>query len=152
MWEPGASAIQLLDLETRRFTKVPGSEGLLVPRWSPDGAHLAALSGDLLRLVAYDFSSDRWRDVLAGKQPLDWAAWSRDGRSLFVSEGPSRLRVGITDGRREAVARLDDVQIVPDAGNRTTGHHWVGQAADDSVITLRDVSVQEIFALDWSVP
>jgi hypothetical protein len=28
----------------------------------------------------------------------------------------------------------------------------VGQAPDDSVITLQDVRVQEIFALDWEAP
>ena len=44
LWQPSASVIQLLDLKTRRFVKVPGSEGLLVPRWSPDGRHLAAFS------------------------------------------------------------------------------------------------------------
>jgi hypothetical protein len=33
-----------------------------------------------------------------------------------------------------------------------TGGNWVGRASDDSVIALRDLSVQEIFALDWEAP
>jgi Tol biopolymer transport system component len=152
LWQPSASAIQLLNLKTRRFVKVPGSEGLLVPRWSPDGRHLAAVSGDMLRLLLHDFSSGLWREVLAGKQPLDWAAWNQDGRSLFVSEGSARIRLGIADGRREVVASLEGLRIVPHAGNFMTGWHWVGHAPGDSVITLRDVSVQEIFAFDWEAP
>jgi eukaryotic-like serine/threonine-protein kinase len=152
LWQPSASVIQLLDLKTGRFSKLPGSEGLLVPRWSPDGRHLAAFSGDLLRLLVRDFSSGRWREVLAGKQQLDWAGWSRDGRSLFVSEGSSRIRLAIADGRREVVSSFGGLRLVPNAGNLMTGFNWVGQAPDDSVITLRDVSVQEIFALDWEAP
>ena len=152
LWQPSASAIQLLDLETRRFSTVPGSEGLLVPRWSPDGRQLAAFSRDGLRLVVYDFSAGRWREILAAKQPLDWVRWSRDGRSLFASEGSSRIRLGIAGGRREVVASLEGLRIVSSAGNRTTGGNWVGAAPDDSVLTLRDLSVQEIFALDWEAP
>ncbi len=152
LWQPSAPGIQLLDLETRRFSKLPGSDGLLVPRWSPDGRHLAAMSGDGRRLLIHDFSSGQWREVLAGKEPLDWVRWSRDGRALFLTEGSTRIRLGVADGRRETIASLERLRLVPDAGNRTTGQRWVGGAPDDSVITLRDVSVQEIFALDWDAP
>jgi hypothetical protein len=60
--------------------------------------------------------------------------------------------VGIADGRREVVARFERLRIVPHSGNVMTGENWVGRAFDDSVITLRDVSVQEVFALDWEAP
>ena len=152
LWQPRAATIQLLELETGRFSKVPGSEGLFVPHWSPDGRHLAAHSSDRLRLLLYEFSSGQWREVLAGKQLLDWASWSRDGRSLFVSEGSARVRLGIADGRREVVASFEGLRIVPSGGTVTSGGNWVGRAPDDSVITLRDLSVQEIFALDWEAP
>jgi Tol biopolymer transport system component len=152
LWQPTASVIQLLDLKTRRFSKLPGSEGLLGPQWSPDGRHMAAVSGAGFRALLYDFSSARWREVLAGSPDWPWPNWSHDGRSLFFSEGSARVRVGIADGRREVVARFEGLRIVPDAGNKMTGHNWVSQAPDDSVITLRDVSVQEIFALDWEAP
>ena len=147
-----APTIQLLELKTGRFTKVAGSEGLLDPHWSPDGRHLAALSIDRLRLLLHDFSSDRWREVLAGKQMLGWPSWSRDGRSLFVSEGSARVRLRIADGHREVVASSEGVRIVSGSGNLSSGWNWVGRAPDDSVITLRDLSVQEIFALDWEAP
>jgi hypothetical protein len=50
------------------------------------------------------------------------------------------------------VSSFGGLRLVPNAGNLMTGFNWVGQAPDDSVITLRDVSVQEIFALDWEAP
>ncbi len=142
----GASPIQLLELKTGRFSKMPGSEGLFDPHWSQDGGHLVALSSDSLRLLVHDFASRRWREVLAGNQRLGWPRWSRDGRSLFVNQGSARIRLGIADGRREVVANLEGLRIVSDLGN------WVGRTPDDSMITLRDLSVQEIFALDWEAP
>ena len=141
-----ATPIQLLELESRRFSKVPGSEGLFDPTWSPDGRHLAALSMDCLRLHLYDFASSRWRELLSGEQLLGGPAWSQDGRSLFVSEGSARIRLWIADGRREVVASFEGFRRPGGTGD------WVGKAPDDSVITLRDLSVQEIFALDWDSP
>jgi Tol biopolymer transport system component len=152
LWQPRAVTIQLLDLKTGHFSKLPGSEGLLVPHWSPDGRHLAALSSDSLRLLLHDFSSGQWREVLAAKQSLEWPSWSQDGRSLFISEGSARVRLRIADGHRDVVASSEGLQIVSGSGNLSSGRNWVGRAPDDSVITLRDLSVQEIFALDWEAP
>ena len=73
-------------------------------------------------------------------------AWSQDGRSLFVSRGSSRVRLGIADGRREVVASFEGFRRPANTGD------WVGKAPDDSVITLRDLGVEEIFALDWEAP
>ena len=141
-----ATPIQLLDIQNRSFSKVPGSEGLFDPQWSPTGRHLAALSADCRRLLLYEFASSRWRELLSGNEMLGFPIWSKDGRFVFVSDGMSRVRLAIPDGRREVMASFD--------GLRRSIHvwDWVGKAPDDSVITLRDLSVQEIFALDWEAP
>jgi Tol biopolymer transport system component len=141
-----AAPIQLLDLRTGHPLKVPGSEGLIVPLWSPDGRRLAALSGDRERLVLYDFASSRWHDLLTGKERLSFPTWSRDSLSLFLSEGEARIRVVAADGRRAAVATFDGLRRPVTTGG------WVGRTPDDSVITLRDLGLQEIFALDWEAP
>jgi Tol biopolymer transport system component len=152
MWPRAGSSIQLLELETGRFSKLSGSEGLGSPQWSPDGRSMAALAKDSLRLLVHDFSSGRWRVVLAGKEPLEWPSWSRDGRSLFVTQGSARVRVAIADGRREVVASFEGLRIVWSDWTVVGHWNWVGRAPDDSVLTLRDLSVQEIFALDWEAP
>jgi hypothetical protein len=46
-------AIRLLNMRTRWFSKLPGSEGLYSPRWSPDGDHIAALKAGLETLWLY---------------------------------------------------------------------------------------------------
>jgi Tol biopolymer transport system component len=139
--------IQLLDLETGRLSTVPGSERLFSPRWSPDGRFLAALSYDFSRLLLHDFTSGQWRVLLSSHaKGWGWPTWSRDGRHLFVEAGPTSVRVGITDGRRETVARFAGLQ-------RATSHFgWSGVAPDGSVLALRNVGVNEIFALTWEVP
>jgi hypothetical protein len=105
-----------------------------------------ALSIDQSRLLLYDFARSRWQQILGGKQRLAWPRWSRDGGSLFVNQGSARVRLGITDGRREVVATFEGLRIVPDMSN------WVGRAPDDSVIALRDLSDREIYAFYWEAP
>ena len=152
LWQPRAVNIQLLELKTGRFSKLAGSEGLLVPYWSPDGRHLAAVSREGSRVLLHDFSSGRWREIAGASRNWPWPCWSHDGRSLFVSEGSARVRLWISNGRREVVASTEGLRLVQHAGNGMSGENWVGQASDDSVIALRDLSVQEIFALDWEAP
>ena len=141
-----ATPIQLLELESRHFSKVPGSEGLFDPLWSPDGRHLAALSMDCLRLLLYDFASKRWRELLTGQKLL--------GVSQLEPGSSPPLRL-----RRVGSHPPGDRRRSPRGGRQLrrlakTGKHgdWVGKAPDDSVITLRDLSVQEIFALHWESP
>ena len=136
--------IEVVDLKTRRAAPVPGSEGLFSPRWSPDGRHLAALSRDSLRLLLFDFPAGAWRTVLSGEELIAYPEWSRDGRHLFVNVGAVRLRVRVADAHRDEVASFQGLR----QANGPYGE-WVGQGPDDSILALRDTSIQEIFALEW---
>ena len=132
--------------------KLPGSEGLLDPHWSPDGHHLAALSIDRLRLLLHDFSSDRWREVLAGKQMLGWPRLEPGWALPLHLPGWLASALRIADGHREVVASSEGVRCF--GFRESSGVAGVGsaRAPDDSVITLRDLSVPEILALDWEAP
>ena len=134
--------IQVADLPSAQITTLPGSNGLFSPRWSPDGRHLVALSHDSLRLVLYDFETERWRPLVTGTI-VGYPAWARDGASVFVFETRGRVRVRIADGRTEVVHSLAGLRQL----SRRFGQ-WVGQAPDDSILTLRDTSLDEIFALE----
>ena len=57
------SAIYVLDLKTRKASKLPGSDGLYSPRWSPDGRYVAAIPLDSLKLMLFDFTSQKWTGV-----------------------------------------------------------------------------------------
>jgi Tol biopolymer transport system component len=135
--------IQFADLETAQLTTVPGSEGLFSPRWSPDGRYLVALSHDSLRLLLYEFSSQRWRPLLVPGRQLSYPTWAQDGQHLFVDEGAERVRLRIADGHKEVVSSYEGIRrILRDIGS------WVDHAPDGSILTLRDTSLDEIFALE----
>jgi Tol biopolymer transport system component len=136
--------IQVLDLARGQAATLPGSDGACSPRWSPDGRSLAALSRDSLRLLLYDFASKEWRVLAEGRRLIAYPEWSRDGRALYFNEGPERIRLDLAGGRREAVADFADLR-------QASGYvgQWTGQGPDDAVLTLRDVGIEEIFALDW---
>ena len=53
----------------------------------------------------------------------------------------------IADGRREVVHSFEGLRQI----NRLFGA-WVGHAPDDSILALRDTSIDEIFALELEAP
>jgi Tol biopolymer transport system component len=60
------SAIYVLDMKTRNASKLPGSDGLYSPRWSPNGRYLVAMTVDSRKLMLLTsrlrngLSSPRW--------------------------------------------------------------------------------------------
>jgi serine/threonine protein kinase/Tol biopolymer transport system component len=150
--EAGAPAtslrIQLLSLQTRQASALPGSEGLFWPGWSPDGRHIAALTSNWKKVMLFDVASQRWREL--AKITAHYPNWSKNGRYLYVQSAGGNekaiFRIRVADGEVEQVANL--------RGVRQTGYyaHWFGLAPDDSALVLRDVGSQEIYALDWEAP
>jgi eukaryotic-like serine/threonine-protein kinase len=134
--------IQIVDLETGQLTQVPGSKGLFSPRWSPDGRYLVALSYDSLRLLLYEFSSQRWRPLIAAGTVLGYPSWARDSKSLFIEEGSARVRVRISDGHKETASTYKGLRRLARLGI------WVDNAPDGSILTEQDTSLDEIFALE----
>lgn len=45
----------IVNVNDRSVQKVPGSDGLWAPHWSPDGRYLVTRSTDMLTLTLYDF-------------------------------------------------------------------------------------------------
>ncbi len=136
--------IQIADLESGQLTLLPDSKGLFSPRWSPDAKYLTALSHDSLRLLLYEFSSQRWRPLLASDKLVSYPSWARDSRSLFVDEGGVRVRLRIADGHKETVSSYEGLRRLFRRGLGA----WVDHAPDGSILTLRDTSLDEIFALE----
>ena len=143
------SAVYVLDLKTRNVSKLPGSDGLYSPRWSPDGRYIAAITLDSLKLMLFDFTTQKWT-VLANIF-VAYPTWSRDGRYLYfdgiLDNQEGYFRVRIADGKLERLFSLKGFQAAGGAfGN------WSGLAPDETPLFVRDVSIQEIYALDWERP
>jgi Tol biopolymer transport system component len=146
---PNRLGIYMVDMRTRRLTKLPGSDGLWAPRWSPDGRYVVARSTDSLALMIFDFRIQTWTTLAKGVY-FGFANWSSDGRYVnYVRRGrdPAILRIRTSDRTVEEVASLKDVR---QTGFR--GAFWVGLAPDDSPLVLRDVGTEEIYALDLQTP
>jgi serine/threonine protein kinase len=143
------SAVFVLDLKTRKAAKLPGSDGLYSPRWSPDGRYIAAITLDSLKLMLFDFTTQEWTEL--ANIFVAYPTWSRDGRYLYFDgildnqEGYFRLQ--ISDRKLERLFSLKGFQAAGGAfGN------WSGLAPDGTPLLVRDASIQEIYALDWETP
>lgn len=105
-------AIYLVDLASRKMTKLPGSDGLFSPRWSPDGKYIAALSIDQKELMLYTLATKTWR-VLARQNIAD-PVWSHDGTAIyfhdFAQADQPIYKVGIASDPIERVADLHDLR------------------------------------------
>ena len=143
------SAIFILDLETRKATKLPGSDGLYSPRWSPDGKYIAAIPLDSLKMMLFDFATQKWTNL--ADIFVAYPVWSRDGRNLYFNgilnnqEGYYRLQ--LSDHKLEKILSLKGFQSAGGAFGT-----WSGIAPDQSPLLVRDASIQEIYALDWDAP
>jgi Tol biopolymer transport system component/predicted Ser/Thr protein kinase len=149
--DPEPAKVMLLDLKTRALTQIPGSEGICCPRWSPDGRWVIALSADNQKLLLFDLSTQKWRQLADKMGVIGYMTWSRDSKSVGFDTGftvdPGFFRVGIPDGQIVRILSLKKIRrFAPTWGE------WSGLAPDGSPLLVRDISTQEIYALDWKLP
>ena len=131
----------MLDLRTRQVTTLPGSEGCFSPRWSPDGRYIAAISINVFSLMLYDLQMQKWSEIA---KRVGNPHWSRDGKYIYFS---GVYRVRIADMKREQLASIEGIRLAIG-----TFGSWKGQTEDEEPLVLRDVGIQEIYALEWKTP
>ena len=145
------ATVQLLDLNSKQVSIIPGSQGLFSPRWSPDGRYLAALSFDGRKIVIFDFETQKWSDWVSGPWINGYPAWSWDGKYLYFeawgTEAPGYYRIKLGQARSELVVDLHDLRRY--FGPSGT---WAGITPDGSPLFVRDASTDEIYALDLDLP
>jgi len=149
---PEDLALQLFDLRTNKVSTVRGSDGLRSPRWSRDGRYVATLKEEDRKLVLFDFTSHRQVELATTRGGFSFPNWSHDGKWVYLwadfTEGRKGIyRVRLTDHKVELVVSDEE------AGRFWgTSGPWVGLAPDDSPLVMRDISLTEIYALDWEAP
>jgi serine/threonine protein kinase/Tol biopolymer transport system component len=142
--------IRIFDVTDRKLRTLTGSEGLFMPRWSPDGRYLAAASRDAQKLMLFDFMTQKWTEL--AKTMVNSPSWSRDSNYIYFDNYPTQkepavLRVGISDHKLETVSSLKDIRRPA-----TYFGVWSGVDPDGAPLVVRDVGSQEIYALDWEAP
>jgi dipeptidyl aminopeptidase/acylaminoacyl peptidase len=145
-----AFSLETVDLRTRILSRVPGTQNLWSPRWSPDGRHILALTRIGQKLILFDTVTriqKKLTDVGAG-----YPEWSRDGAYIYFVSIPPRdqpravVRIRIRDGKLEQLMTLKDFHQPPGWGD------WCGLDPDDSPLLLSDAGTQDIYALAWEAP
>jgi Tol biopolymer transport system component len=148
----GELEIQVVDRATQQISVISGSRGLFSPRWSPDGRHLAALSPDSRSLMLFDFSTQQWSVWLhTDDGTVGYPVWARDGKSIyierFLSAEPSVHRLKLGESKSESFLSWKDLRRFSGVWGA-----WSGVAPDGSVLSVRDVSSHEVYALDLQLP
>ncbi len=140
-----ASGIRVVNLTTHKLTKLPGSEWLVIPTWSPDGRYIIARHSDHHVIKLFDLRTQQWTELV--RSELNWFNWSRDGRSVYFEQHGDRdavMRVRLDNHKVDEIVSLQNLKRTG-----AFGSFWFGLAPDDSPILLRDTGTQEIYALDW---
>ena len=139
-----SSAIRVLDVASQQLSTVPGSSGLYSPRWSPDGRHILAFSGDSKVLFLFDSDTQKWTELARGS--MSWLNWSHDGQYVYVLDFRQKsavLRIRIRDHKSEDMVDLRDF---PATGRYGTA---LALTPDDQPLLLRDQGSQDVYSVDW---
>lgn len=85
------SGIYSEDLQTSQISKIPGSEGLIHPSWSPDKRFLVAVTNSHLSparpvvLKLFDTRTQSWKDIGRGTL-LNPGGWSPDSKYIYYQD------------------------------------------------------------------
>jgi eukaryotic-like serine/threonine-protein kinase len=146
------AGIHMFELATRQVTALPGSENFFSPRWSPDGQHLAALTSNSAQIMLYDFKTQNWTEWIDEPGAIGFPNWSQDGSYLYYDTNFQRQstfrRVKLGKTTSELLLDLQALHRY----NAPPAFAWSGLAPDGSSLFTRDLSTDEIYALDLDLP
>jgi Tol biopolymer transport system component len=145
-------SIEGYDLNTHELSTIPASEGLFSPRLSPDGRYIAALSGDLTKLMLYDTRTKRWAQWQTLESgALNYPVWAPDSKSIYfddlVSGEGAYCRAKVGESHYQHVFQQQGIE-------RYLGPFglWSGRAPDGSALFVQEASVREIYELQVDLP
>jgi eukaryotic-like serine/threonine-protein kinase len=144
------SDLRILDLKTRQVSVIPGSSGKFSPRWSPDGRNLLALNLENIsrKLFLFDFQTSKWSEWLTDPESIEYPAWTSDSRFVeyLSAANIKRVKVGDAHPKNLFSIRGFPIYITTEFGP------WNDTAPDGSRMFVRDVSTEDIYALDVDFP
>ena len=137
--------LDMVNLQSHVVSRIPGSEEVWFSRWSPGGRYISAISRATDQLMVFDVESKKWSEL--ARISVSWPQWSRKADYIYfvgASGGPRGvLRLKVKDRKLEQVVNLNDFRNAP------SDWGWLGLAPDDSPLLLRDITNQDVYALDW---
>jgi serine/threonine protein kinase len=149
----GHLRIRILDLETRKVSTMPGSDGYYAPLWSPDGQYLAGIQNPPKSLAIYSVKTKQWKQLKVFE--LDWGffVWAPDSKSLYLMRGPEEAATGeqtgiyrlmVPDGKWELFANFTGMN--PLLGGV---QDFVSITPEGNIASMSDASVTQIYQMKW---
>jgi Tol biopolymer transport system component len=150
---PDSMFVQLFDRKTRQLSRITASEPVFGPRWSPDGRFIAVIPLDNSRLMLLDMKTQELRTLATDLGLIGYLAWSADSSYVYfdtaLTPNPGYYRVHITDAKLERLVDLKGIRTFPEQFGPGS---WTGLGPGETPLFVRDISTQEIYALDLDLP
>jgi hypothetical protein len=102
--------------------------------------------------MLFDFSTQKWTVWLHAEDgTIGYPVWAKDGKSIYIerfhSAEPSVHRLKLGESKPERFLSWKDLRRFSGVWGT-----WSGIAPDGSVLSVRDVSSHEVYALDLQLP
>jgi eukaryotic-like serine/threonine-protein kinase len=148
----GHLRIRIVDLETKKVTTMPDSEGYYAPLWSPDGQYLAAIRNPPKSAALYSMTTKRWKQLKMFEHDWGFFVWAPDSKSTFYIQGPSEAGSGeqtgiyrmALDGTWGLYAPFTGINVLANGAA-----DFLSVTPEGNVAVMSDTSVTQIYQMRW---
>ncbi|MGB7726639.1 MAG: hypothetical protein WBL50_01315, partial [Candidatus Acidiferrum sp.] len=143
----------ILDLQTRKVSNMPGSDGYYAPSWSPDGQYLAGIHSPPKSLAIYSVKTKQWKQLKVFEHDWGFFVWAPDSKSLYLMRGPEEAATGeqtgiyrltVPDGKWELFAKFAGVNVTLQGAQ-----DFVSITPAGSIAVMSDISMTQIYQMRW---
>ena len=149
-FEGEASELRTVERESSKVSRLPESQGLVQPRWSPDGRFIVGINSKTHDILLYTVATEKW-SMLAESTNAQGMRWSADSNYVYYQEmadpEQSVYRVRLGRALPEKVVGFKDY-----LGAMASQCHFTGVAPDGSIYATVDRGGTDIYALDLKLP
>jgi hypothetical protein len=139
-----------LEPTTGTLKELPGSKGLMEPRWSPDSRYIAAIDAAKRRLLIYDMQNSSWAQLASGGL-LESLHWAHDSSAIYfqdqIDEQESIFRASVASRKAERVFGFGELLRGSAAQCYFTGIDRAG-----SFYVMIERGTTDIYSLDLDLP
>src|SRR5277367_6271367 len=149
----GHHRIRVLDLETRKVSTMPESDGYYAPLWSPDGHYLAAIHNPPKSLAIYSVKTKQWKELKVFENDWGFFVWTPDAKSIYVMEDPTSVGTGeqagiyrltVPDGDWKLFTKFTGLNVL-----REGLQNFVSITPEGNIAAISDTSVTQIYQMKW---